>query len=204
MRSWSLSFFNYIWPFWTEMERKVWVLTEIRGDEEGVICSLCLISPSLLWNISPCVCSSLLLSSPSPPPSFLLSLPANFLCNIVLLSVSISPSPSESHSISFSPLKLLPSAIHLLPRPLSILFYLCWHDWLLKLGRFSAAAPANYPLQPQLCHPPRYQALPHALITPHCKGIISGRDQILKHDGSVLVFKWSWSCWFLIRGAEDA
>lgn len=70
MRSWSLSFFNYIWPFWTEMERKVWVLTEIRGDEEGVICSLCLISPSLLWNISPCVCSSLLLSSPSPPPFF--------------------------------------------------------------------------------------------------------------------------------------
>lgn len=43
-----------------------------------------------------------------------------------------------------------------------------------------------------------------ALITPHCMRIISGRDQILKHDGSVLVFKWSWSCWFLIRGAEDA
>lgn len=51
--------------------------------------------------------------------------------------------------------------------------------------------------------PPHTQPL-CALITPRCKGIISGRDQILKHDGSVLVFKWSWSCWFLIRGAEDA
>lgn len=67
----------------------------------------------------------------------------------------------------------------------------------------SDACKASLFLQAQLCHP-RYRAPLRALITPHCRGIISGRDQILKHDGSVLVFKWSWSCWFLIRGAEDA
>lgn len=112
MRSWSLSFFNYIWPFWTEMERKVWVLTEIRGDEEGVICSLCLISPSLLWNISPCVCSSLLLSSPSPPLLFFSHSLQTFFATLSYflypsLHPRLNPIPSHSHlSNSYPPLSI--------------------------------------------------------------------------------------------------
>lgn len=127
---------------------------------------------------------------------------SNFL-HCFTFCIHLPLSVSESHSILFSPLKLLPSTIHLLLRPLSILFCFFWHDWLLKLGWLSTASPAKYPLQPQLCQPSIPQP-PRALITLHCKEIISGRDQILKHDESVLVFKWSWSCWFLIRVAEDA
>lgn len=109
----------------------------------------------------------------------------------------LNPIPSHSHlSNSYPPLSISSSA----PYPsysTSVGMTDCW-NWADSPPRCLQSIPYNHNYVA-----PDTQRL-RALITPHCKEIISGRDQILKHDGSVLVFKWSWSCWFLIRGAEDA
>lgn len=159
---------------------------------------------------SPCVCSSSLLSAPvprlyDPSPTPLLSACFSYQTFFTTLSYFLHPSlrpclnpiPSHSHlSNSYPPLSISSSA----PHPsysTSVGMTDCW-NWADSPPHCLQSAPYNHnyvaPDTQPLC----------ALITPHCKEIISGRDQILKHDGSVLVFKWSWSCWFLIRGAEDA
>lgn len=118
------------------------------------------ISPRLL--VTPVVASRLCLSRPSRPSS----------C---------------SPRFSFAALGLPPCTIHLLlhphPHPPS---------GSAPVGVTDCHDSADPPLRPPLLHArPR-----RALITPRRGwgggggwGIISGRDQILKHDGSVLAFK---------------
>ena len=136
-----------------------------------------------------------------------------------------------THTLPASPIK--PSSPHLLsfyihlPICVWILFHLILTSQTLAPHYPSPPPPPIYPILsllawligetgPTLHHAacgvslpttamPTFHTQPlRSLITPHCKEIISGCDQLLKHDGPMLVFKWSWSCWFLIRVAEDA
>ena len=176
------------------MEREVWVLTDIRP---------CIPVPTLK-HISMCLLITPSFSTSSPPLRFSSHSLQTFFATLSYflypsLRPRLNPIPSHSHlSNSYPPLSISSSA----PYPsysTSVGMTDCW-NWADSHPQRLQSIPYNR----NYVTPPRYRALPRALITPHCKGIISGRDQILKHDGSVLVFKWSWSCWFLIRGAEDA
>lgn len=114
VRSWSSSFCNYTWR-WSARRR--FERREVSA-------------PSFGWRYLPACLDasrSSLLSAPALSPRCLLSI-SNFLGGTVSLAPSISQSPSDSCSISFSPLKLQPSTIHLLLRPLFIPLYFCWRD----------------------------------------------------------------------------
>lgn len=114
VRSWSSSFCNYTWR-WSAGRR--FERREVSAPSFGRrYLPTCLDASR-----------SSLLSAPALSPRCLLSI-SNFLGGAVSLAPSISQSPSDSCSISFSPLKLQPSTIHLLLRPLSIPLYFCWRD----------------------------------------------------------------------------
>lgn len=162
----------------------------------GCLCPIILFL--ITQNISPSVCS------PTPPPNTTITTTTCFSYQtfFATLSYFLHPSlhpcqnPSHSHLSNSYPLLSISSSSPINPA----LLLLAW--LIAETEPILCRAACRHPLQPRLL-PPHIQPL-YPLITPHCKGIISGRDWILKHDRSVLVFKWSWSCWFLIRGAEDA
>ena len=106
MRSWSSSFCNYIWTFWTEMEREVWVLTDIRP---------CIPVPTLK-HISMCLLITPSFSTSSPPLRFSSHSLQTFFATLSYflypsLRPRLNPIPSHSHlSNSYPPLSISSSA----------------------------------------------------------------------------------------------
>lgn len=191
--SWPLLFCNYIWTPWAWSE----IYRFLRKKWRRVACLafffICKTSDYIITSVSFHPPHSVLLISNSlhfsvyPSILLCLSIPVWIPFSLILTSQTPTlryPSPPPP------------------PPPIRpVLLLLAWliAETELILCRCTCEAY----LTTTALLPPHAQPL-CALITPHCMRIISGRDQILKHDGSVLVFKWSWSCWFLIRRAEDA
>lgn len=197
--------------FWTSRKpNEWWLVAKVRcnsssvwGRDPSYHLSAITPEPGLDWrNVWPV--TWLKISSPSLSPCVnlsLLSAPSSTPFHIQLLFFLRHRLPSDTCSISFSPFKPQPSRIHFLLSSLPLIHpALLLLPWLIAdLRRFSGKG-----LQAPSTHPPTDLPIYPAPLTPHFKGIISGRDQILKHDDFVLVFKCNWSCWFLIGGASHA